>query len=82
MTTPWQEYKKRRVEELENGARVRPTDILDKENLTSEEISSARMSVCEECPSLLKLTHQCKECGCFMKLKVKLAAATCPLDKW
>jgi len=80
--TPWEEYKKRRAEELENGAQVRPTDLLDKGNFTSEEISSTRLSICEVCPRLLKATYQCKECGCFMKLKVKLQAAVCPLGKW
>ena len=80
--TPWEEYKKRRAEELENGAKVRPTDLLDKENLTSGGVSSTRMSICEACPRLIKATYQCRECGCFMKLKVKLAAATCPIGKW
>ncbi len=80
--TPWEEYKKRRAEELQNGAQVKPTDLLDKENLTSEEVSSTRMSICETCPRLRKPIYQCRECGCFMKLKVKLAAATCPIGKW
>ena len=80
--TPWEEYKKKRATELLNGATVRPTDMLNKANYIDDESSNARLEICEVCPSLLKLTHQCKECGCFMKLKVKLAAATCPLDKW
>ena len=80
--TPWEEYKKRRAQELENGAKVGPMDLLDKRNYTSEEVSSTRLAMCEECPSLLKPTHQCKECGCFMKLKVKLEKAVCPLGKW
>ena len=80
--TQWEEYKKRRAEELKNGATARPTDLLDKENYTSEEMSSARMSICEECPRLVKTTKQCKECGCFMRLKVKIKTAACPLSKW
>jgi hypothetical protein len=80
--TPWQEYKKKREEQLNLGALVRPTDLLDKNNYTSEEEAASRHSVCEQCPSLIKLTHQCKECGCFMKLKVKLKKAECPLGKW
>ena len=80
--TPWQEYKKKRQEQLELGAAVRPGDLLDKSNYTSEEESESRYSICEQCPSLIKLTHQCKECGCFMKLKTKLKTATCPLGKW
>lgn len=80
--TPWEEYKKKRATELQNGAPVRPTDMLNKANYIDEESANARLEICEVCPSLLKLTHQCKECGCFMKLKVKLATATCPLSKW
>ena len=80
--TQWEEYKKRRAEELENGTQVRLADMLDKENLTSGEVSSTRMSICETCPRLLKATYQCRECGCFMKLKVKLEKAVCPLGKW
>ena len=80
--TAWEEYKKRRAEELNNGAKVRPTDLLDKGNYASEEVSSTRLAMCEECPSLLKPLYQCKECGCLMKLKVKLEKAACPLFKW
>lgn len=78
----YQEWKRKRTEELANGAQVRPTDLLDRANYAADDIAIKRINICEECPSLLKLTHQCKECGCFMKLKVKLEAATCPLDKW
>jgi len=47
-----------------------------------EELAATRMAICEACPRLLKATSQCKECGCFMKIKVKLAAAVCPIAKW
>jgi hypothetical protein len=48
----------------------------------AEDVSSKRYEICEACPSLLKTTKQCRECGCFMKLKVKLNNAVCPLSKW
>jgi hypothetical protein len=73
--TPWQEYKKKL-------GTTRPWDVVNPENLTTEEESTSRYATCEVCPSLLKVTHQCKECGCFMKIKVKLKEATCPLGKW
>ena len=41
-----------------------------------------RMHICEECDSFLRLTKQCKECGCFMFLKARIAKMSCPLDKW
>ncbi len=80
--TPWQEYKQKRMNELQNGAQVMPTDMLNKQNYTSDDIADSRMSICHECPSLIRITNQCRECGCFMKLKTKLAAATCPVGKW
>jgi hypothetical protein len=48
----------------------------------TEEIESTRYSICSNCPELIKATTQCKQCGCFMKMKVKLKEATCPLGKW
>jgi len=72
----WQEYKKKLGD-------TRPWDVLNPSaNYVAEDISSARYAICEVCPSLLKTTKQCKECGCFMKLKVKLEKAVCPLGKW
>lgn len=41
-----------------------------------------RMNICEECDSFRRLTRQCKECGCFMFLKARIAAMSCPLGKW
>jgi hypothetical protein len=74
--TPYQEWKKSLGE-------TRPWDVLNPNTeKVSEEEAERRMSICEQCPSLLKITNQCKECGCVMKLKTKLMKATCPLDKW
>jgi formate dehydrogenase maturation protein FdhE len=72
----WEQFK----EKTASSAKI--TDLLKKENYTEEELADARMAVCEECNSLLKITKQCKECGCFMVLKTKIKHATCPLGKW
>jgi hypothetical protein len=62
---------------------VRPWDLLKtSEPRATDEIASERLSICKECPELLKITSQCKKCGCLMNLKVKLANAYCPLHKW
>ena len=62
---------------------VRPWDLL-KVNApkTTDEVASERLSICRACPELIKVTGQCKKCGCIMNLKVKLADAYCPLYKW
>lgn len=76
MTNAWQEYKKKL-------GTTRPWDVFNPNaEHTSEEEASNRYEVCLECPKLIKSTKQCKECGCFMALKVKLKNATCPIGKW
>ena len=44
--------------------------------------SKKRLNICKVCEKYDSLFGRCKECGCFMILKVKLTGAKCPLDKW
>lgn len=75
MATRWEEYRKK------NG--VTPLDMLNPNSTqASDEKAEQRLSICLECPELLKLTKQCKKCGCFMQFKTKLDKAICPLNKW
>jgi len=72
----WQRYKK-------NLGDTRPWDLLDKSvPRTSDKVAKQRLEICNGCAHLTKLTQQCKKCGCFMHLKVKLAPADCPIGKW
>ena len=74
--TPWQRYK-------QNLGETRPWDLLNPNvEHASEELAKERYSICQACPELIKLTKQCKKCGCFMYAKTKLQQATCPLGKW
>lgn len=74
--TPWQKYK-------QNLGDTRPWDLVNPATeWASEELAAERYSMCLSCPELIKLTKQCKKCGCFMFGKTKLAKATCPLGKW
>lgn len=41
-----------------------------------------RLFMCEQCPKLKPKWKTCEICGCFMKLKVRLKKASCPLGKW
>jgi hypothetical protein len=72
----WQEYKKKL-------GTTRPWDVFDPrvENI-AEEDAIKRYETCLGCPRLLQSTKQCRECGCFMALKVKIKEATCPIGKW
>ncbi len=41
-----------------------------------------RWKKCQGCTFLTKKTSRCRKCGCFMKLKVKLKKAKCPIGIW
>lgn len=71
----WEKYKASLGES-------RPWHLLDKENYVEENVAQERFSICKSCPELIKLTTQCKKCGCFMTAKTKLKQASCPLGKW
>ena len=47
-----------------------------------EKIQKARMGICLSCEKIIKITHQCKECMCFMDVKTRLEGIKCPLGKW
>ena len=72
----WADYKKKL-------GTTRPWDILNPNApKATEEEAEHRLRICSQCPELIKATSQCKQCGCFMKMKVKLKEASCPLLKW
>lgn len=74
--TPWEKYKQKL-------GTTRPWDLLNSDvPRASVGVASARLEICLECPELIKVTKQCKQCGCVMPGKVKLLEATCPLNKW
>ena len=74
--TPWQKYK-------QNLGDTRPWDIANPNTgWIDEEKAKERFFICKGCPELIKLTTQCKKCGCFMKIKTKMELATCPIGKW
>lgn len=75
-TNPWKKYK-------ENLGDVRPWDMLNPNiEWANEDKIKERYSICQSCPELIKLTKQCKKCGCFMKAKATLEKAVCPIGKW
>lgn len=74
--SPWQQWKK-------NLGETRPWDVVNPTiEHVPDEVQKARYDLCLACPELIKLTKQCKKCGCFMPLKTKLPAAECPIGKW
>ena len=72
----WEEYKKKIGD-------TRPWDVFSPNvKWSEEETAKQRLDICWDCDRLIKVTTQCKECGCFMKLKTRLEHAKCPLNKW
>lgn len=66
---------------------VRPWDLLRSSTTpegarVTEDVQKQRYDICKSCPEFISLTSQCKRCGCFMKHKTKLSAASCPIGKW
>ena len=47
-----------------------------------DEIYEERLAICKECVYYFKPTGNCKRCLCFMKLKARLAPASCPQGYW
>lgn len=52
------------------------------EALAPEDIKEQRITICKECDQFIKITSQCKMCGCYMPAKTSLANSSCPLRKW
>jgi len=66
-----------------NNKKARPWDLFNKNiEKVSIDIANKRFEICKACPELIKLTSQCKKCGCFMEAKTKLPHAECPIGKW
>jgi hypothetical protein len=62
---------------------TKPWDLLNSNRpRTSDEEAYSRLDICKSCPEIIAITNQCKKCGCFMNLKVKLQDAVCPIGKW
>lgn len=80
----WEIYKEKNKDMVEDLSRtVKPWDMINPNAKRADEsLANERYSICQACPELIKLTKQCKKCGCFMAAKTKLLDATCPIGKW
>lgn len=57
------------------------TNIVNSAFFASSTLQTQRYDICKECP-MFTLLKTCRECGYIMPLKVKMAGASCPLNKW
>ena len=47
-----------------------------------QNIYEDRIAICKGCIYYFKPTGTCKDCGCFMKIKARLAPMECSQKKW
>ena len=47
-----------------------------------DEVYKDRITICKSCVYYFKPTGTCKDCGCFMKIKARLAPMECSQKKW
>ena len=55
-------------------------DRIKRNIIHDEEVLKMRWDICSGCEFLND--NKCDKCGCFMKVKHKLAMASCPEGKW
>lgn len=48
----------------------------------SKDEAEKRLAICQQCEFYRTSDGACSECGCFIRLKAKLASEACPLNKW
>jgi hypothetical protein len=60
---------------------MRTAPVAVKRNIIhDEDVLKMRWDLCSGCEFLKD--NKCEKCGCFMKVKHKLAMAKCPIGKW
>jgi hypothetical protein len=75
--------KIKEIIENNKSSNVSPMDLINPNTEWADEAKALqRYEICKSCPELIKLTKQCKKCGCQMQLKTKLELAACPIGKW
>ena len=57
-------------------------EITNDLSIASDAVIEERIAICESCEFYFKSTTNCKKCGCFMKIKTKFKAMSCPIQKW
>jgi hypothetical protein len=62
---------------------AKPWDLLNPNTeYVPKEVFADRINTCLTCDNFIKITSQCKKCGCFMNLKCQMAHASCPIGLW
>ena len=46
-----------------------------------QDIIDKRLGICKDCEFFTE-NSRCEKCGCFMKIKARVATVACPIGKW
>lgn len=57
-------------------------DVAKDPTWLEDEDFRSRLDQCERCDLYNHHSKRCKECGCFMMVKARLAGSHCPIEKW
>jgi len=58
-----------------------PLEEIKEKEIESNLTAKSKYDLCKQCDYLNEFKF-CKQCGCFMPLKVFVPGATCPINKW
>jgi hypothetical protein len=72
--TPISNYSQKEIEEQESNLAIN--------RLSLNSYTDDRYKICLSCEKFLKRTKICKECFCFVPLKIFFKGASCPMSKW
>lgn len=76
---PSQNVYRHNIENIQRNLYSTSTEHMNEnQKLTAQQ----RFAMCQACPRFFKPTGQCKECGCFMRVKTRMPEQVCPLGKW
>lgn len=64
-------------EVVKNTLNVSPSPVF-----ATEEKQKERLDICQKCDYFSYRQSRCRQCGCFMKQKVKFESSECPIQKW
>ena len=71
----------RRLQRIPREIAKATSDVVKRKRVTKKEYAT-RLSICDECPYLIKRMKMCRACGCSMTIKAALPSMDCPKGKW
>lgn len=76
------------------GIFKRSPDTAPEQEEAEPSLSKRRLNICAECPKVIRyskgvpigadigLLDRCVDCGCYLRVKVKLSDEKCPNKEW